>query len=88
MTVLQRCLCLHLSHRERSDHIVRCDPGEGMRTVDRPYPLTPALSPQSRIYPTSTYWKAQLGYIRVGWERGRTVFASNVFFLNERGIRG
>ena len=25
-----------------------CDPGEGMRTVDRPYPLTPALSPRER----------------------------------------
>jgi len=37
---------LHLSHRERSDR--PCDPGEGIRLIDRPYPLTPALSPWER----------------------------------------
>ena len=40
-----RCF-LHLSHRERSDR--SCDPGEGMRTLDKPYALTPALSPWER----------------------------------------
>ena len=44
---------LHLP--ERSDRIVRCDPGEGLRTIDRPEPLTPTFfSTGSRIYPTST----------------------------------
>ena len=38
----------HLSQGERSDRIVRCDPGEGSRTIDRPYPLTPTLSPWER----------------------------------------
>src|SRR4030081_1594680 len=37
---------LHLSHWERSDR--PCDPGEGLRTNDRPYPLTPALCPWER----------------------------------------
>jgi sulfate transport system permease protein len=37
---------LHLSHRERPDRLG--DPGEGLRTIDRPYPLTPALSPWER----------------------------------------
>src|SRR6202795_4370496 len=37
---------LHLSHRERSDRV--SDPGEGLRTIDRPYPLTPTLSPWER----------------------------------------
>jgi hypothetical protein len=41
-----RCCFLHLSHRERSDR--PCDPGEGLRAYDRPYPLTPALSPWER----------------------------------------
>ena len=36
----------HLSHRERSDGF--SDPGEGLRTNDRPYPLTPTLSPWER----------------------------------------
>jgi hypothetical protein len=36
-----RCCFLHLSHRERSDRIVRCDPGEGLRPIDGPYPLSP-----------------------------------------------
>ena len=36
----------HLSHRERSDRVG--DPGEGFRSLDRPYPLTPALSPRER----------------------------------------
>src|SRR5712664_1733312 len=38
---------------ERSDRIDRCDPGEGLRSIDRPEPLTPTLSHRSRIYPTS-----------------------------------
>src|ERR1700676_2819394 len=29
---------------ERSDRIDRCDPGEGLRFIDRPEPLTPTLS--------------------------------------------
>lgn len=36
----------HLSHWERSDRI--CDPGEGLIAIDKPYPLTPALSPWER----------------------------------------
>jgi len=27
---------------------VRCDTGEGLRAIDRPYPLTPTLSPWER----------------------------------------
>ncbi len=45
MTARQQCL-LHLSQGERSDR--PCDPGEGMRSIDRPYPLTPTLSPWER----------------------------------------
>ena len=37
---------LHLSQRERSD--LASDPGEGTWSIDRPYPLTPALSPWER----------------------------------------
>src|ERR1700731_3416362 len=33
---------------ERSDRIVRCDPGEGLRTIDRPQPLTPTLESELR----------------------------------------
>src|SRR5882757_497476 len=33
---------------ERSDRIVRCDPGEGARSIDRPYPLTRTLSHRGR----------------------------------------
>src|SRR5258708_11423142 len=33
---------------ERSDRIVRCDPGEGLRSIDRPEPLTPTLSRKGR----------------------------------------
>jgi len=33
---------------ERSDRIDRCDPGEGLRTIDRPEPLTPTLSHRGR----------------------------------------
>ena len=36
---MKRAVC-HLSRRERSDRIIRCDPGEGFRCIDRPYPLT------------------------------------------------
>jgi hypothetical protein len=36
----------HLSQGERSDR--PCDPGEGIRPIDRPYPLAPALSPWER----------------------------------------
>src|SRR5258708_1040381 len=39
----------------------RVAPGEGLRSIDRPCPLTPALSHRSRIYPTSTNLDAQLG---------------------------
>jgi hypothetical protein len=39
-------LFLHLSQGERSDR--PCDPGEGIRPIDGPYPLTPALSPWER----------------------------------------
>ena len=45
MTARQQCL-LYLSQGERSDR--SCDPGEGMRSIDRPYPLTPTLSPWER----------------------------------------
>jgi hypothetical protein len=31
---------MHLSHRERSDRLG--DPGEGLRSIDRPYPLSPS----------------------------------------------
>jgi sulfate transport system permease protein len=37
---------VHLSYRERSDRLG--DRGEGVRTIDRPYPLTPTLSPRER----------------------------------------
>ena len=33
---------------ERSDRIVRCDPGEGLRSHDRPEPLTPTLENELR----------------------------------------
>jgi len=33
---------------ERSDRIDRCDPGEGLRSIDRPRPLTPTLSHKGR----------------------------------------
>ena len=33
---------------ERSDRIVRCDPGEGLRYTDGPAPLTPTLSHKGR----------------------------------------
>src|SRR5450631_2125917 len=33
---------------ERSDRIDRCDPGEGLRPIDRPLPLTPTLSHKGR----------------------------------------
>jgi hypothetical protein len=47
MVVMMRRRCfLYLSHRERSDRF--CDPGEGMRPIERPYPLTPTLSPWER----------------------------------------
>src|SRR4051812_44553255 len=38
----------HLSRWERSDRITRCDPGEGFSSIERPYPLTPTLSPWER----------------------------------------
>src|SRR6202043_2772549 len=34
--------------RERSDRIARCDPGEGLRSIERPEPLTPTLSRKGR----------------------------------------
>jgi hypothetical protein len=40
-----RCL-RHLSHGERSDR--SCDPGEGLWPNEKPYPLTPTLSPWER----------------------------------------
>ena len=43
---------LHLSRRERSDRIDRCDPGEGLGSIVRPYPLTPTIS-------------IEVGYIRL-----------------------
>ena len=33
---------------ERSDRIARCDPGEGLRTIEGPGPLTPTLSHKGR----------------------------------------
>src|SRR6266850_6046523 len=33
---------------ERSDRIDRCDPGEGLRSIDRPRPLSPTLSHKGR----------------------------------------
>src|SRR5258705_48373 len=42
------CEFIDLSHRERSDRIDRCDPGEGLQPHDRSYPLTPTLSPWER----------------------------------------
>src|SRR5881398_3394818 len=43
---------------ERSDRIDRCDPGEGLRSIDRPEPLTPALSHKGRgsAPPLPRYW--------------------------------
>jgi hypothetical protein len=41
-----RLCLLHLSHGERSDR--SCDPGEGFRYPESPYPLTPTLSPWER----------------------------------------
>jgi sulfate transport system permease protein len=49
---------LHLSLRERSDRIDRCDPGEGLRPNDRAYPLTPTLSERASLVSTP-------------WEKGR-----------------
>jgi hypothetical protein len=43
---MKRAVC-HLSRRERSDRIVRCDPGEGFRCIDRPFPLTRRCAPTS-----------------------------------------
>ena len=43
----------HLSLRERSD--LSCDPGEGLRTNDRAYPLTPTLSERASL--VSTPWE-------------------------------
>ncbi len=40
----------HLSRRERSDRIVRCDPGEGLRRTVFALPLT------RRFAPTSPRW--------------------------------
>jgi hypothetical protein len=34
--------------RERSDRIVRCDPGVGLRSTDRPEPLNPTLESELR----------------------------------------
>jgi sulfate transport system permease protein len=48
----------HLSLRERSDRVDRCDPGEGLRPIDRAHPLTPTLSERASLVSTS-------------WERGR-----------------
>ncbi len=39
---------LPLPLRERSDRIDRCDPGEGLRPIDGPQPLTPTLSRKGR----------------------------------------
>ncbi|QAU42085.1 hypothetical protein XH86_33720 [Bradyrhizobium guangdongense] len=33
----------HLSHRERSDRIARCGPGEGLRSTEFAAPPHPAL---------------------------------------------
>ena len=33
---------------ERSDCIVRCNPGEGLQSIDKPEPLTPTLSHRGR----------------------------------------
>src|SRR3954451_19470813 len=41
-------LALHLSLRERSDCIGRCNPGEGLRSIDRPRPLTRLASHDAR----------------------------------------
>jgi hypothetical protein len=43
-----RCSLSPLPLWERSDRIDRCDPGEGLRTIDRPEPLTPTLSHKGR----------------------------------------
>ncbi|QOZ12423.1 hypothetical protein XH96_37130 [Bradyrhizobium sp. CCBAU 51765] len=34
---------VHLSRRERSDRIERCDPGEGLRSTESAAPPHPAL---------------------------------------------
>jgi hypothetical protein len=52
---MKRPVC-HLSRRERSDRIARCDPGEGFRCIDRPHPLTRRCAPTSPI---------EVGYIRL-----------------------
>src|SRR6266849_4176253 len=64
----------------------RVAPGEGLQPHDRPYPLTPTLSHRSRIYPTSTYWDAQLGYSRVGWERGRASVVARLSFIGDQDM--
>lgn len=38
---------LRLSCRERSDRIARCDPGEGLRSLVEPEPLTRRYAPTS-----------------------------------------
>ena len=41
----EACEFVHLSHRERSDR--SCDPGEGLRSIDKPEPLTRRHAPTS-----------------------------------------
>src|ERR1700687_2409021 len=47
--LFENCICartnaLPLPLGERSDRIDRCDPGEGLRSIEGPEPLTPTLS--------------------------------------------
>src|SRR6185437_9441526 len=48
--------------------IVQRNPGEGVRALDRPYPLTPTLSHRSRIYLTSTSEMPNSGKPELGGE--------------------
>ena len=43
-SLISACSVPPLPLWERSDRIARCDPGEGLRSIDRPEPLTPTLS--------------------------------------------
>src|SRR5258708_34421647 len=66
----------HLFHRERSDR--RGDPGEGLRSIDGPHPLTPTLSPWEREPTVSDNFtlgnlKMQLGMIGLGRMGGNIV---------------
>ena len=65
---------VHLSHRERSERIARCVPGEGLRSLVGPAALTRAFGRTGiRLYTHVTMVENQALYERIGYvETGRT----------------